>query len=30
MTTWPDRRILDFVGIEVPIIEAPWPAHAEC
>lgn len=23
MTTWPDRRILDLVGIEVPIIQAP-------
>ena len=23
MTTWPDRRILDLVGIDVPIIQAP-------
>ena len=23
MTTWPDHRILDLLGIEVPIIQAP-------
>ena len=23
MSTWPDTRILDLLGIEVPIIQAP-------
>jgi nitronate monooxygenase len=23
MSTWPDRRILDLLGIELPILQAP-------